>query len=121
MTSRDVSSVEDEYRCTESVSSSRNDAAQLPCSTTAGTEDGCEASRSTCSVTALYKLDGGRDDKHGIRTVEGKRLGEKWRSLGMGREWIEDLSEDYYEREIEIEEARTCLRCRGETPCWWFS
>ena len=70
-------------------------------------EDGYDASRSTCSVTALYKLDGGRDDGDGIRTIEGKRWGEKVLLPGMDREWTEDLLEDQYEREIE--EARTCI------------
>jgi len=56
-------------------------------------EDGYDASRSTCSVTALYKLDGGRDGRYGIRTIEGKGWGEKVLLPGMNREWTEDLLE----------------------------
>lgn len=55
-------------------------------------EDGYDASRSACSVTALYKWE--RDDRHGIRTIEGERWGEKVLLPGMDGEWTEDLLED---------------------------
>jgi hypothetical protein len=58
-------------------------------------EEGYDDSRSTCSVTALYKdRRWGRYDRFGIRTIEGKRWGEKVLLPGMDREWTEDLLED---------------------------